>query len=110
MAGVKKIARKVLTLPFVNGLLRSLVRRFSNTSNSFSKAMMRYVQVSGTVQATIGGEDFRLWSRADDALVTKLYYSRDWEKNVIDWFPKFSAKCNTIIDAGANIGFFSLVA
>jgi len=43
-------------------------------------------------------------------LVSKLYYNRDWEKNVTYWFSRFCSHYNSVIDAGANIGFFSLVA
>ena len=107
---MKKFLRKVLMTPGMNSLARFFVKEFAIRSSSISGRLMRYVHVSGVINILIGEQRISLWSHGDDALVSKLYYNSDWEKNVMLVFSEFCAKYRYVIDAGANIGIFSLLA
>lgn len=107
---VQKFLRKIVNIPFVNSIVRGIVKGYAVRSRLVANTMMRYIQVSGKIQVDIGKHHFILWGSGDDALVSKLYYNIGWEKNVISWFSKFCMAYNSIIDAGANIGIFSLLA
>lgn len=107
---MKKILRAMVEVPFVNSLLRRTVKLFATGSRSISNSLMRYIHVSGEINIAIEGQLLKFWSRGDDALITKLYYNRDWEKNVTYWFSRFCERSECILDAGANIGVFSLLA
>jgi FkbM family methyltransferase len=100
----------MVEVPFVNSLLRRTIRSFASGSRSISRSLMRYIHVSGEIHIELEGQLVKFWSRGDDALITKLYYNRDWEKNVTYWFSKICERFGCIVDAGANIGVFSLLA
>jgi FkbM family methyltransferase len=107
---MKKLIRKIIGIPVINFVIRTIVKRYAISSKSLSATMMRYIQVSGKVNVSVSDRQFALWGAADDALVSKLYYNSGWEKEIVSWFSGFAGKYSTIIDAGANIGVFSLLA
>jgi len=107
---MKKLVKKLLMRPGLNTLLRRCVRSFAVRSHNLSATLIRYLHVSGVVNIVIEGQSISLASQGDDALVSKLYYNSEWEKNVTGWFSKFCTKYHSVVDAGANIGIFSLLA
>jgi FkbM family methyltransferase len=107
---MKKLIKRLVMMPLMNSLLRRLIKSFASRTRSLSNNLMNSMHVSGIIHIEIQKQPVALWARGDDALVSKLYYNRDWEKNVTYWFAKFSERCHSMIDAGANIGIFSLLA
>jgi FkbM family methyltransferase len=76
----------------------------------FVERAISYWHVSGIISFLIDGYSLRLFANADDALTSKIFYKKNWENHVISWFIFFSKRSQLIIDAGANIGIYSLAA
>ncbi len=72
--------------------------------------MITYWHVSGVIEYVTNGERIKLYAEADDALTSKLYYKQKWENHILQWFIFFCKRSSFIIDAGANVGLFSLAA
>lgn len=106
----RRIIKRILGIPAVNAVVRGTLRFLFVKSHALTAALVRYVHVSGEVKLIVENKKITLWSSADDALVSKLYYHNNWENDVISWFMKFCSQRDAIIDAGANIGFFSIIA
>lgn len=107
---IKKIIRKIVHGEPVNAVARWLIKNYEHKSKSFIKTAKRYFQVSGEVKVKINDVYIILWAAGDDALTSKLYYQNDWEKDAVTWFAAFSKQCQNVIDAGSNIGVFSILA
>ena len=107
---IKNLIKKILHNEQINSFFRWIIKTYESRSRTFVKKAQRYVQVSGKVHVKINNLDIVLCAAADDSLVSKLYYQNEWEKEVTNWFSEFSKQCRNIIDAGANVGVFSLLA
>lgn len=107
---MKRVLRTLVSIPFVNLVLRKVLRFFWIRSSILFNGLIPHVPVSGVVKLVMESQTFSLWARGDDALVSKLYYYNEWEKNVVSWFCFFSARRSNVVDAGANIGLFSILA
>lgn len=107
---MKRLLRKLVANPVVNSFLRTAIRFLAAKSRSLFRVLISYTPVSGAIPFVIDDVAFLLWARGDDALVNRLYYNGGWEKHVTSWFCKLCTHQNNIIDAGANIGFFSILA
>lgn len=107
---MKKILRRIASIPVVNFFTRSLLKSIYLKSEKFFKTLVRYNHVSGKVDIVIGGQPISLWAKSDDALASKVYYDSRWEIGVVFWFGEISKRSMFIIDAGANIGLYSLLA
>ena len=90
----------------VNAVVRKLLLRLRN----FAEKAITYWPVSGIIEVNLAGVDVRLFAAADDLLTSKLYYENNWERNVLPWFAFFSSQASVVVDAGANVGLFSLLA
>lgn len=107
---IKKIIRKILCSEPVNIAARWMIKTYEYRSRILVKTLKRYVQVSGKIVVKINELEIALWAAADDSLVSKLYYQNEWERDVTKWFSEFSKQYKNVIDAGANVGVFSLLA
>jgi len=103
---MRKIFNQLRKYPAINAVVRSLLLKLK----TFVDRAIRYWPVSGVVQFRFEDLILKLYSEADDALTSKLYYQKKWEYDILQWFSFFCKESNVIIDAGANVGLFSLIA
>lgn len=102
--------RNIIRLLRRNQVVNSAVRKMLLKLRGFVDKAITYWPVSGIVEFKTEGLTIKLLARADDGLTTKLYYQKNWEAAVLPWFVFFSRRSGLIVDAGANIGLYSLLA
>jgi FkbM family methyltransferase len=103
MKDVFRLLRKNKAL---NGVVRSLIR---NARRFIDRAVV-YWPVSGIVEFRAQDLSVKLYAEGDDALTSKLYYQKNWENHILLWFMFFCQRSDVIVDAGANVGLFTLLA
>jgi FkbM family methyltransferase len=72
--------------------------------------VISFWQISGIIDVAIQGISIKLFAHADDPLTSRLFYHKKWEESTMPWFILFSKKSKNILDAGSNIGLYSIVA
>lgn len=108
--GLKRLARPVLGM--AAPALRAMIR--NSRSGSAKRAIWRYggelfskgswyFTTRTTDGCTVHGETADLLSRY-------LYFFGVWEPNITEWFRKTLRPGDTVVDVGANIGYYSLLA
>jgi FkbM family methyltransferase len=102
--------KKIVRLLRRNKTLNALVRRLLMKSRRFLDRAITYWPVSGTIEFKSEDLSVTLYARADDGLTSRLYYQKNWESSVLPWFTFFSRTSGVIVDVGANIGLYSLLA
>lgn len=110
---MKKLLKKIRLWSPVNIPVRSLFRAFGNFSRRINAFFSLHWPVSGNVSFRLpGGETAQLYSKGDDYIPTQLYWKgyAGYEGASVALFYELSKRSQCIIDIGANIGFFSVVA
>lgn len=74
--------------------------------------ILQHITVSGVVKIILpDGQFIKLFSKGDDLIPTQVYWSGfDGYEYSISPFYYLAKKLNTVVDIGANIGYYSLVA
>jgi len=90
--------------------MRILIKGLVIYNDRFSKKLIEYWPVSGTLSITVMNHKIKFFSKADDALTSKLYYGVKWEENEIRIFSLLADHVKIIFDIGGNIGLYSLAA
>jgi FkbM family methyltransferase len=74
------------------------------------KLVMRW-RVRGIFNLCVDGVRFKMYSEADDIIVTKLFFGeKRYEYNELSLFIVFARKAKTILDIGANTGLYTILA
>ncbi len=71
---------------------------------------MEYWPVSGQLSVPVLNYQLQLYSQANDALTSKLYYGIKWEEPEVNLFNELAKKSSCTLDIGGNIGLYSLIA
>jgi len=106
---MKEIIKKIRAIPFINLIIRKTVKFFINVG---IKIDTTHFIVSGVVKIILPhNEKFKLFSKGDDFIPSQVYWKgyEGYEYSIIPFY-YLSTKSNVIIDIGANIGYYSLVA
>lgn len=105
-----KYLRKQL---IVNRPVGAVVRGFLRFSSRIERTFHKHWPVSGTISISLpGNEKLMLWSKGDDYITTQAYWKgfKGYENTSVWLFYHLAKHSSCIIDAGANIGYFSLIA
>jgi FkbM family methyltransferase len=110
---VKKFFKYLRKQQFVSRPVGAAVRGFLRFSDKVQRAFHKHWPVSGTISLLLpGNEKLLLWSRGDDYISTQAYWKgfKGYEDTSVWLFYQLAKHSRFIIDAGANIGYFSLIA
>lgn len=91
------------------GAVRSICRFVGSTPEFFPRHLHR---VGDVHERLPNGETLRLRSKGDD-WVTNLVFWKGWkayEPGTIDLFYRLAARASVVLDVGAYVGFFTMVA
>ena len=100
----------ILKLMRRNSILNRIVRTFLLRLKAIVEKMIAFWLISGVTEFGIKSVSIRLYSESDDTLTSKLFYVKNWKNHILKWFVLFSKNSKNVIDAGANIGLYSLIA
>lgn len=106
---MKRALKKIRSIPFVNSILRNTVKGLNKIG---LKIDTTHITVSGVVQIKLpDNKTIKMYSKGDDYIPTVTYWNGyDAYEIAIAPFYQLSKNSNSIIDIGANIGYFSLIA
>lgn len=108
-AGLKAVRRQRV----FNLVLTSVSRRVLRLLQRRSRFLETYVPKVGLVEARLpGGGTLRLWSDGDDAVTNTVFWN-GWygeEAEALPLFLRYSRSAKVILDIGAHVGLYSLVA
>jgi FkbM family methyltransferase len=98
----------------VNHLATSLTKTvFDLLDAAYPDFVIRHLPRCGNVRASLpNGSVLRLWSRGDDWVANQVYW-RGWASDEPEALPLFYAlakQADVILDIGAHVGLYSLVA
>lgn len=78
-----------------------------------SAVVTKHLHRCGTVKAKLpNGQTLRLWSRGDDWVSNQIFWNgwNAYETETLSLFFKLASRATVILDVGAHVGVFSLVA
>lgn len=88
-----------------NWLIRTIIKKIGHNNKAFSTRW----RISGIVNLTLMGSEFKMFSKCDDGIVNQLYYEDEYvEKDDIKVFLSLAGNDQVIFDIGANTGLYSL--
>jgi FkbM family methyltransferase len=109
----QKALRRTRSSKRVNALLTSAARAAFRVAGRDSDLVVRHVFRVGEVKCSLPtGQTLKLWSLGDDHIPNHLYW-RGWqgfEPETVPVFFRLARRASVIIDAGAHIGVYSLLA
>ncbi|MEP7272579.1 MAG: FkbM family methyltransferase [Acidobacteriota bacterium] len=98
--------------PF-NYLATTSVRAVLSATGLQSEQVIKHLHRVGTVETRLpNGRTLRLWSRADDWVSNQVFW-RGWkgyEPETVPLFFRLASEAKVILDVGAYVGFFTLLA
>jgi len=95
----------------VNAVIRSILKRSSNSSKNFFLFLIKRWTISGVVDCGFNKYNFKYFSNCDDGIPNYFFYDLKYsEKADLELFLKLAENSNTIIDIGANTGVYSVLA
>jgi len=106
---MKETIKKIRAIPFINFIIRNTVKFLINIG---IKIDTTHFVVSGVIKITLpNNEKFKLFSKGDDFIPSQAYWKGydGYEYSIIPFY-YLSTRSKVIIDIGANIGYYSLVA
>jgi len=106
---IKSTLKNIRKNKFVNSVLRTTVK---GLQKSGLKINTTHLTVSGIVTISLPeNKSIKLYSEGNDYIPSITYWNGfdAYEKSVIPFY-YIAKKANTIVDIGANIGYFSLLA
>src|SRR5215813_13165033 len=112
-ARVKERLKQLRNIQPFNWIATGFIHFLFRATGRKSKLVMKHLHRVGMVRAKLpNGHILRLWSRADDWISTQIFWKgwNAYETETLELFFKLASKSQTILDIGAHVGLFSLVA
>lgn len=109
---LKSILKAIRRFILINAPIRFVIKVRSNLSLRELKFFSLHWPVTGTIKFKLPkGENVKLFSKGDDYISTQAYWKgyMGYEGASVQLFYYLSKQCSSIIDIGANIGYFSLI-
>ncbi|MDQ4129802.1 MAG: FkbM family methyltransferase, partial [Actinomycetota bacterium] len=110
---VRLSVKSVVTWPPLNRPLTGAVHAVLPEPARHWPPLARYLPRAGMVEVTLpSGAPLRLWSQGDDDIGTAVFW-RGWaghEPETATYFLQLAASARVVLDVGAHIGYFSLLA
>lgn len=106
---MKRTLKKIRSIPLINSILRNTVKGLNKVGFKINTA---HITVSGTVKIKLpDNKSIKLFSEGNDYIPSVTYWNGyDGYERAIAPFYQLASKSNIVIDIGANIGYFSLIA
>lgn len=105
--------RTVVTAPPLNPILTEALRAVLPQRARHHEALARFVPRAGLVETPLpGGGVLRMTSRGDDGIAGTLFW-RGWaghEPETSEVFYELAASARVVLDVGAHVGYFALLA
>jgi FkbM family methyltransferase len=108
----ERLKRLRNTQPF-NWIATTSIRFVLRITGRKSESIIKHLHRVGIVRAKLpNGRILRLWSRADDWISTQIFWSgwNAYETETLALFFRLASAGETILDIGAHVGLFALVA
>ncbi len=113
MADLKRILKTLRATQPLNFVTTSVVRALSGLGGGAPEVVIRHLHRMGPVNARLpNGRHLKLWSRADDWVSNQVFW-RGWagyEPETVPLFFERAKRARLIVDVGAYVGFYSLLA
>lgn len=109
---MKMLLKKIKYLIFINQSVRFLILSVWKISLKLHNIFTIHWPVTGVFKVKLPkGEIFKIYSKGDDFIPTQVYWKgySGYEYSIIPFY-YLSKESNTIIDIGAHIGYYSIVA
>jgi FkbM family methyltransferase len=110
---VKQVLKGLRSSQPLNYLATGMVHALQTVTGVRSELVVKHLHKVGMVRRELpNGRTLRLWSRADDWVSNQVYW-RGWsgyEPETVPLFFRLAARAQVILDIGAYVGFFALVA
>jgi FkbM family methyltransferase len=110
---VKRTLKAVRAWRPVNGPATAGTRALSRVTGRDFEGAIKHLPRTGPVRSRLpNGEVLRLWSRGDDWISNQVFW-RGWdgyEPETTPLFFRFASEAEVVIDVGAYVGFYSVLA
>ena len=96
---------------FINVFFRTIFRSLRHRSSAFFDYLMARWPTSGVIDCTFDGYKFKLYNECDDMELNSFFYNTKYEEEYeLKLFSELAKHSRSIIDIGANTGYFSVLA
>jgi FkbM family methyltransferase len=110
---VKRFLKAVRAWRPFNGVATTATRAVARTTGHEFESAIKHLPRTGPVRSSLpNGEVVRLWSRGDDWISNQVFW-RGWdgyEPETTQLFFKLAQEARVVVDVGAFVGYFSLLA
>jgi len=110
---LKDVLKRIRVSQPFNALATATVRGALQALGIESEFVVRHLHRAGVTRCRLpNGRHLKLWSRGDDWVSTQLYWRGlgGYEPETVPSFFALSARATVVLDVGAYVGFYTLLA
>lgn len=110
---MKALLKRVRASQPLNLVTTSATRAVLRALGTQSPFIVQHLHRVGTVRCPLpNGRQLMLWSRGDDWVSNQLYWRglAGYEPETVDVFVRYASAARVVIDVGAYVGFYTLLA